>query len=389
MSQTSIIIWMLPLTLILVREVSTSIYIVPAVGKSYLGEEKFFMCRTSGREATLIWKNPSKEEIDDSEDKFEIEVVDETTSKLIFKSVQIEDGGQYTCEASFSEGDKAVANVTVTVIKTPTFTNMNTTQQYLEGDDADIACDVEGIPSPEVTWTHNGHDISNRQNDRISIQANNHLQIKKIHRLDDGIYVCNASIREWNEVNSINISVLVDHSPVFEGNKTESLYAVTGRPVNFSFTISARPKATLSLTLNGTDIGTKQINETAKQGTTQHLYFQGIENDSGTYIVTARNKMGSASKTFIVRETDSPKKGIGTGGIVAIAIVIFLIVLIAVDVSFYYTNQCGMLMCIAINLLGKQPLEAKQINAEQGNVTVTMNQSNDKGCLTSAPYSVA
>uniref|UniRef100_W5M7D3 Neural cell adhesion molecule 3 n=1 Tax=Lepisosteus oculatus TaxID=7918 RepID=W5M7D3_LEPOC len=62
----------------------------------------------------------------------------------------------------------------------------------------------------------------------------------------------------------------------------------------------------------------------------------------------------------------SPQKsGMGTGGIVGIVMVIFLVVLIAADATCFYTNRCGMLMCIAVNLLGRRPRGTKGLDPEE------------------------
>ncbi|XP_067874720.1 neural cell adhesion molecule 1 [Heterodontus francisci] len=67
------------------------------------------------------------------------------------------------------------------------------------------------------------------------------------------------------------------------------------------------------------------------------------------------------------------KSKVGTGGIIGIIMVIFLLLLVAVDVTCYYTNRCGILMCIAVNLLGKEELLTKRLDQEMG-VTMVSNE---------------
>ncbi|XP_048477150.1 neural cell adhesion molecule 1-like [Rhincodon typus] len=57
---------------------------------------------------------------------------------------------------------------------------------------------------------------------------------------------------------------------------------------------------------------------------------------------------------------------LGTGGIIGIILVIFLVAFAAVDVACYYTNRCGILMCIAVNVLGRQDPGAKRLDQEVG-----------------------
>ncbi|XP_078392300.1 neural cell adhesion molecule 1-like [Cetorhinus maximus] len=65
------------------------------------------------------------------------------------------------------------------------------------------------------------------------------------------------------------------------------------------------------------------------------------------------------------------KAKIGMGGIVGIIMMIFLVLLLAVDVTCYYTRRCGILMCIAVNVLGKQEPDAKRLDQEMGATVVS------------------
>nr|XP_015191959.1 PREDICTED: neural cell adhesion molecule 1-like isoform X2 [Lepisosteus oculatus] len=79
----------------------------------------------------------------------------------------------------------------------------------------------------------------------------------------------------------------------------------------------------------------------------------------------------------------SPQKsGMGTGGIVGIVMVIFLVVLIAADATCFYTNRCGMLMCIAVNLLGRRPRGTKGLDPEEAEISTVRSEVKLKGVST-------
>uniref|UniRef100_A0A5S6QQE6 Uncharacterized protein n=2 Tax=Trichuris muris TaxID=70415 RepID=A0A5S6QQE6_TRIMR len=88
----------------------------------------------------------------------------------------------------------------------------------------------------------------------------------------------------------------------------------------------------------------------------------------------ARNDQGESNwgQTFFetTAESWSTSGSVGTGAIVAIVIFIFLIIFIIVDVTCYYVNQCGVLMCICVNCCGKVPpqVKAKEIAMEEGQI---------------------
>lgn len=49
-----------------------------------------------------------------------------------------------------------------------------------------------------------------------------------------------------------------------------------------------------------------------------------------------------------------------------ILIVIFVLLLVVVDITCYFLNKCGLLMCIAVSLCGKAGPGAKGQDMEEG-----------------------
>ncbi|XP_023818323.1 neural cell adhesion molecule 1 isoform X2 [Oryzias latipes] len=69
--------------------------------------------------------------------------------------------------------------------------------------------------------------------------------------------------------------------------------------------------------------------------------------------------------------------GLGTGAIVGILIVVFFLLLVGVDVTCYFLNKCGLLMCIAVNVCGKAGPGAKSKDIEEGNAAFTKDESKE------------
>lgn len=65
------------------------------------------------------------------------------------------------------------------------------------------------------------------------------------------------------------------------------------------------------------------------------------------------------------------RSGLGTGAIVGILIVVFFLLLVGVDVTCYFLNKCGLLMCIAVNFCGKAGPGAKAKDMEEGKAEFT------------------
>ncbi|KAJ6653984.1 hypothetical protein lerEdw1_007616 [Lerista edwardsae] len=84
----------------------------------------------------------------------------------------------------------------------------------------------------------------------------------------------------------------------------------------------------------------------------------------------------SAQPTIIPAST-SPTAGLGTAAIVGILIVIFVLLLVAVDITCYFLNKCGLLMCIAVNLCGKAGPGAKGKDMEEGKAAFSKDESKE------------
>ncbi|NWW20719.1 NCAM1 protein, partial [Falcunculus frontatus] len=84
----------------------------------------------------------------------------------------------------------------------------------------------------------------------------------------------------------------------------------------------------------------------------------------------------SAQPTVIPAST-SPASGLGTAAIIGILVVVFVALLVAVDVTCYFLNKCGLLMCIAVNLCGKSGPGAKGKDMEEGKAAFSKDESKE------------
>ena len=60
------------------------------------------------------------------------------------------------------------------------------------GSRALLACNVDGLPRPEVTWLKNGKEIE-MSNSRYTVQRTGSLQLSVVALNDSGLYECVAS----------------------------------------------------------------------------------------------------------------------------------------------------------------------------------------------------
>ena len=68
-----------------------------------------------------------------------------------------------------------------------------------------LDCMVSGVPTPTVTWSHNGDTISS--SDRLSIDSEGVLRIMNTQLNDMGVYKCNATNGNHQMEGSITLNV--------------------------------------------------------------------------------------------------------------------------------------------------------------------------------------
>ncbi|XP_028837173.1 neural cell adhesion molecule 1 isoform X1 [Denticeps clupeoides] len=82
-----------------------------------------------------------------------------------------------------------------------------------------------------------------------------------------------------------------------------------------------------------------------------------------------RSNPAAFNFTTLMATADGRKSGIGKGGVVGIVMLIFLVLLIAVDATCCYTNHCGMLMYLAVKLFGRKTPGAKSMEEGEGTIS--------------------
>ncbi|XP_060756264.1 neural cell adhesion molecule 2 [Neoarius graeffei] len=105
------------------------------------------------------------------------------------------------------------------------------------------------------------------------------------------------------------------------------------------------------------------------------IHLQNLEYDSNYEAeIIAVNVNGFSEPAKLYFSIPQAQFSLGKGGVVAIVLVVFLVLLVGVDALCCYTNHCGMLNFLARKLFGSNVPESKSL--EEGvfnNTAVTMN----------------
>ncbi|KAL3079001.1 hypothetical protein niasHS_014783 [Heterodera schachtii] len=117
-----------------------------------------------------------------------------SAQRLHLVRVRPSDAGVFTCVAVNAAG---VANATfsVIVLVPPSIADHYGTLEVLTGQTVQLECQPNGIPMPEIKWTHNGQTVEASEGGRIQLLNNStQLRIDRVQRSSNaGRYSCVAT----------------------------------------------------------------------------------------------------------------------------------------------------------------------------------------------------
>ncbi|PIO31388.1 hypothetical protein AB205_0154460, partial [Aquarana catesbeiana] len=182
--------------------------IVPDQGEIALEESKFFLCQVTGEASEIYWESPSGERLNNQQ---QISVIksDDYSSTLTIYNASIQDAGTYKCIATGPEG-RGESTVKLQIYQKLTFKNAPTPQEFTEGTDAVIICDVSSSMPSIIIWKHKSRDVAFKKDVRFVMLSNNYLQIRGIKKTDEGTYRCEGRILARGEINFKDIQVIVN-----------------------------------------------------------------------------------------------------------------------------------------------------------------------------------
>nr|XP_061818799.1 neural cell adhesion molecule 1-like isoform X2 [Nerophis lumbriciformis] len=271
------------------------VQITPPQGQISVGDSKFFLCEVVGDAKDIDWYKPSGEMILPNNPDIHVNRNDETSSALIIYHADVDDAGIYKCVAR--SGDKeAQATVQVKIFQKITFKNVPSPQEFNEGDDADIVCDVIGSPPPFILWKHKGYIIKVEKDVRFRHMENGHLQIRGIKKVDEGTYICEARVMQTGELSFKMIEVVVNVLPTIRARQSEfNATADIGSTALLACDADGFPEPTVTWAYNNVVLESGDKYSLNEDGS-ELLIREVVKVDEGDYTCIARNKAGETSQ---------------------------------------------------------------------------------------------
>uniref|UniRef100_A0A8B9ZIX0 Neural cell adhesion molecule 1 n=1 Tax=Anas platyrhynchos TaxID=8839 RepID=A0A8B9ZIX0_ANAPL len=277
---------------------SLQVDIVPSQGEISVGESKFFLCQVAGeaKYKDISWFSPNGEKLTPNQQRISVVRNDDFSSTLTIYNANIDDAGIYKCVVSSVEEGDSEATVNVKIFQKLMFKNAPTPQEFKEGDDAVIVCDVVSSLPPTIIWKHKGRDVILKKDVRFIVLSNNYLQIRGIKKTDEGTYRCEGRILARGEINFKDIQVIVNVPPSVRARQsTMNATANLSQSVTLACDADGFPEPTMTWTKDGEPIEPEDDEEKYNKS------------DEAEYICIAENKAGEQDATIHLKVFAKPK----------------------------------------------------------------------------------
>ncbi|XP_031428211.1 neural cell adhesion molecule 1a isoform X5 [Clupea harengus] len=303
MLQTRDLIWAL---LFFGYAASLQVEITPSQGEISVGESKFFFCGVVGEVKEILWFAPSGEKILPGRPDISVAVADETSSTLTIYNANVDNAGIYKCVAK--NGDQeAQSSVNVKIFQRITFQNAPSPQEFNEGDDADIVCDVVSSPPPTVIWKYQNQRIQLEKDVRFKILSNNHLQIRGVKKTDEGSYTCEARIMARGEIDLRMVKVVVNVLPSIRTRQSEmNATADIGQSVTLACDADGFPEPAVTWARSGVVLE-EDAKYTLNDDGSELVISDVKKVDEGDYSCIATNKAGRKEEEVSLNVFVQPK----------------------------------------------------------------------------------
>ncbi|XP_029915084.1 hemicentin-1 [Myripristis murdjan] len=199
-----------------------------------LGQEVQFQCRVSGRPAPRVeWSRDGEVLSRDGDPHVEFL---EDGQVLKVKSVRLRDQGLYQCLATNNAGTQ-MRQFRLTVQAPPTIKGPSETSEVsvVLGFPTVLPCDVEGSPSPSITWLKDNHPIVSSAQLTYT-RGGQALRLGSAQGDSAGLYTCRATNPAGTALKHYSLSVLVP--PQIEGDSTSLTFGSREEKVRINGTLT-------------------------------------------------------------------------------------------------------------------------------------------------------
>ncbi|TRY54403.1 hypothetical protein DNTS_023681 [Danionella cerebrum] len=199
----------------------------------------------------------------------------------LISDVRLIDSKAYTCSAANPAGNVSLT-YNLQVQAKPKIQPAPTSLKALIGQTVVLPCVVQGEPSPQISWLHNGLPVGS---DRM-------LKITAVQRSDSGTYSCVVRNSAGQDSNEIALEVL--EGPYFETHGEGIIESVANRQVVIPCPARGSPPPLVRWFRNGLEIQMELGVSQAEDGSL--LIGSASASHSGDFKCVATNEAGSVER---------------------------------------------------------------------------------------------
>ncbi|XP_076126836.1 hemicentin-1 [Alosa pseudoharengus] len=219
--------------------------------------------------------------------------------ELHIPSPTVRDAGVYVCTATSPVG-YASREVQLSVNTKPKIAGVDEQQKPVKmaaevGSEVILPCEVEGSPTPSVTWSRNGHPIP-PVTAWFTVLPSGSLKITDVRVIDSKLYTCSAANPAGNV--SLTYNLHVQAKPRIQAAPS-SLKALVGQTVVLPCVVQGEPRPEITWFHDGNVVGHQN---TFKISAVTHSH-------SGTYSCVAKNSAGEESIHTTLEVLEAPHFG--------------------------------------------------------------------------------
>ncbi|XP_076093735.1 hemicentin-1-like isoform X1 [Mytilus galloprovincialis] len=214
-----------------------------------------------------------------------------------FVSVQLEDAGDYTCQASNPAGN-ATRHVSLAVQVKPKMRNQDPVElSVVVGQSVELPCDVEAYPPPRIMWQKGASILAEfpetiqSSNSNYQIIDNSTLRMLKTDVSDSGIYICIARNNAGTAIGQVRLQISV---PPKISSSRKVFTVAQGRDIVLLCNNIGTPEPKITWEKDGIEISNADYHYRVLRLGQLAIPYSRPE-DAGTYTCKAVNKAGEDS----------------------------------------------------------------------------------------------